>query len=460
MESVAAGAGADAVSGGRYLLVFLLILLLLVIYYLPVLGYPFSMDPVHLIRPYTPRELIGVWGGHWDPDNIETAGWRPLTPVFFYLQWLIFRSSPFTHRCGLIVLQAIMLTLFYRLFTRISRSGEVSLAAVLIAAGAVFNYYHVTFLSDGVHLFLVCLLLIATWFFLKSWTHPSPVMLAGLYVFFAAALLIREEAISWALALPAIGLLCRKGQPLRRLWALEGGLLVLIAVYFLLRTLILAGIDYPGGVLLHPRGCSDQYPNLVRGLRGILTFFDIPGATPAQIAAGAVIFLGFIFSPGRQRYRLLLLAAVAVLTVLHTAVYYRSNLLYCSLPFVALLLAASIWRLLPAPFFRWTAVTLFCLLGIFSAYQREINFHPRAVTSLAWDLDVQEALINGASSDPVVAAGLKKRLSSFGILLPNGRPDWAAFRKLENSASGRSPVLWPWGVPGQRVFITEKNTWW
>jgi hypothetical protein len=444
----------------RYTIVFLILLPILLLYYIPVLRYPFSMDPIHLIRPYSLSELTGSWGGHWDPDNIETVGWRPLTPVFFSIQWLIFRSSFFAHRCGLIVLQAVMLVLFYRLFERISRRGDISLAAVLISATAVFNYYHVTFLSDGIHLFLACLLLVATELFLQAWADPHPLRLASFYLIFVLALLIREEAVSWALALPFIGVLCREKQPLRRLWPMGGLLLVVIAVYFALRTLILRGVDYPAGVLLHPQGCSDRYPDLVRGLRGVITFFDIGGAVTAQVLAGAIIIAALIFSPARLRYHLLLLAAVVILTVLHTAVYYRSNLLYCSIPFAALLFVLSIRRLIPIPSGRWVIVSIFCLLGIMSAYRREITFHPRAVTSLAWDLDLQKALMDGAGADPVVAGKLEDRLSAFGLLLPDGRPDRGVFRKLENEAAGRPAVSWPWKIPPKGAFVPAEDTWW
>jgi hypothetical protein len=45
----------------------------------PSLGYGWNWDDLHLIRPYSRAEIIGTFHGPWDPDQIETSGFRPMT---------------------------------------------------------------------------------------------------------------------------------------------------------------------------------------------------------------------------------------------------------------------------------------------------------------------------------------------------------------------------------------------
>src|SRR5436190_18885738 len=43
------------------------------------LSNPWFGDELHLVRPFTAPELRGAFTGPWDPDGVETPGYRPLS---------------------------------------------------------------------------------------------------------------------------------------------------------------------------------------------------------------------------------------------------------------------------------------------------------------------------------------------------------------------------------------------
>ena len=443
--------------------VFGLLLLTLLILFLPTLGYPFSMDSIHLIRLYSAQELLDAWTGHWDPDNTETAGWRPLTTSYYAVEWLLFRSSALLQRLALIFFMALTFTMLYELFKQFSSDRTLALAASLLTATSMSSYYHVTFLADGIHIFLLFLLIIATRFFLQIIRSPTIFNVLGFLVFYLMALLTREEAVSWAIALPLISLLAIKNFTFvhwRHLWRMGIVLVIVIAVYFILRTRFLYDINYQAGVLLHPVGCSDAHPNFIYGIKGAFMPFDIFGGNITYIVIGALFFFSFVFSSVRFKIRLLILIGIILCTLIHTKVYYRSNLLCNAVPFVALIIAFSIWKIIPWSMARWAMIISICVLGTLSAYQREITFHPRAISALEWDLDVQELLNDGVHAVPCIAADLEYRLKIFNLIKPNGDIDRDNMKRLIIKANKGPRILWPWDISESGVFTPAKNTWW
>jgi len=446
----------------NHFLVFLLLFLVLLVYFLPSLRYPFSMDAIHLIRPYSSAEITAAWSGHWDPDNIETVGWRPLYPLFFYGQWLLFGPSAFFQRLGLVLLMALTLTALTGLFERLTRNGYLALAASLLTATAMSTYYHATFLSDGIHFFALFFLLAASLCFLGVLAQPSFLKLLGCFGFYLTALLIREEAVSWAIALPLIAWLAYRrftSVQLRRLGKIFISFIGIIAVYFVLRTLFLRTVDYPGGVLLLP-GCSYWTPGIVRGIKGSFRSFDLFGEGMTYIVFGVLIVLSLLFSARPFRLRIFILTAIVLVMLAHTGVYYRSNLLFISVPFAMLMIALSIWQLFHSPLMRWALVIVFSILGILSAYQRQINFHPRSISALEWDLDIQDALSKGALADPRIAQSMRFRLNRFEILQSDSKVDREAWDDLRRKVRKKIPVLWPWNIPPTGAFAPKRDSWW
>lgn len=443
--------------------VFGLLLGTLLIFFLPSLNYPFSMDSIHIIRPYSAQELSDAWTGRWDPDNIETAGWRPLTTLYYCAEWFLFRSSALRQRLALVIFIALNLTLLFNLFLQFAEDHTLALAASLLTATSMSSYYHATFLADGVHYFVLFLLLIATHFFLQIIRSPSLFNEIGFLIFYTMALLTREEAVSWALALPLICLLSVKNFTSvhwRHLWRIMSVLIVVIAVYFILRTLFLYDTGYQSGVLMHPVGCTDAAPNFVNGIKGAFMPFDIFGRNITHITIGSLLLIAFVFSSGHFKIRLLILLGIVICTLIHTKIYYRSNLLFSTVPFVALIIAFSIWKVIPWALPRWILIGVLCALGTLSAYQREITFHPRATSALEWDLEVQRILNEGAHAVPCIAADLESRLKGFNLIKANGDIDQDKMKQIIIEANSRPQVLWPWDIPPFGAFAPVKDTWW
>src|SRR6266498_3863257 len=76
---------------------------------LPSLGYPWFHDDLHLVRPYLPSEVASTLAGPWDPDGIETAGYRPLTTAFNAARAALLGDSVVAHRLLEIALVAAFL---------------------------------------------------------------------------------------------------------------------------------------------------------------------------------------------------------------------------------------------------------------------------------------------------------------------------------------------------------------
>ncbi len=307
------------------------------------------------------------------------------------------------------------------------------------------------------------LLIISARFFLQIIRSPSIFNVIGFLAFYLLALLTREEAVSWALALPLIGLLANKKFTFahwQHLWRIIIVLIIVIAIYFILRIFFLYDIECRGGVLLHPVGCTYAAPSFINGIKGAFMPFDIFGKNITHIIIATLFFFAFVFSSARFKIRLLILLGIVLCTLIHTKVFYRSNLLFNTVPFVALILAFSIWKVIPWPMARWVMIIFICVLGTLSAYQREITFHPRAISALEWDLEVQELLNEGVHADPRIAADLEFRLNRFNLIKSNGDIDRDNMKRIIIKANKRPRILWPWDIPESGTFAPAKDTWW
>ncbi|MCX7935835.1 MAG: hypothetical protein N3A66_11335, partial [Planctomycetota bacterium] len=136
------------------------------------LASPYIGDDLHLIRVYSTDELKSVWMGTWDPDRIETPGFRPLTIYFYHILSLLFGSSPVMQRCFLLGLFALLLTLTSILAQRLFKADHRPyLFGGLLAFFHVANVPHYSWITDGIYLaagIFVVLAIGSLLFFLRS----------------------------------------------------------------------------------------------------------------------------------------------------------------------------------------------------------------------------------------------------------------------------------------------------
>jgi hypothetical protein len=116
------------------------------------LGYYWNWDDLHLVRRFTAAELLSTLVGTWNPDGFETLGFRPLTTLFNHVRWLAFGEFVEAHRLFLVGLFAVYLAGLGRIATRIGARPAVGVLAALFTVCAKNSYYHVVWISDGIHL--------------------------------------------------------------------------------------------------------------------------------------------------------------------------------------------------------------------------------------------------------------------------------------------------------------------
>ena len=218
------------------------------------LNAPFRGDDFHLIRTYSRSELRGIWTGPWDPDGIETPGFRPLTTVFNHLRGSFFGESVTGHRLLLLFMFSVYLTLAFGLVNRVVdlpyQQGLLGGLFVMLHTASVYHYFWITdgnrllagvlvvgsillflnFLASGRYVWLLASLLL---YLLGLLTREESLLLLGLATLSAAAFLMKESR--WT----------RRNQYLLRLGVCSLGLIAVTATYWYWR-----GIAVPNAVRL------------------------------------------------------------------------------------------------------------------------------------------------------------------------------------------------------------------
>jgi len=160
------------------------------------LAAPFAPDDLHLVRTYSSAELRGVWWDTWDPDRLETGGFRPLTTIFNHFRARLLGESPVAHRVFLLGLFSLFLTLAVFLARFVF---EIPYAQGLLAGLFAFlhkgNAYHYLWISDGVHLVSGILILSSVAMFLLSIRHRNYLLSLAALLLSSAALLTREDSL-------------------------------------------------------------------------------------------------------------------------------------------------------------------------------------------------------------------------------------------------------------------------
>jgi len=105
------------------------VILILYVFWFLILGHknlfePFVGDDFHLIREYTSGDLLNVWFGNWDPDNIETVSYRPLSIWYYHLQSVIFGENTFLLSIFINLTQLILILVILTFFKKLNFSNE------------------------------------------------------------------------------------------------------------------------------------------------------------------------------------------------------------------------------------------------------------------------------------------------------------------------------------------------
>ena len=130
---------------------FALFLLLAIAWTWPARGWPMVFDDLHLVRTFSGSELAAAWTGHWDPDGLETPGFRPLSLAFNHARAALFGEKVIGHRHALAALFALELALLVPLGRALGLGFGASIAAGLVMLFTRYSAYHLVWITDGNH---------------------------------------------------------------------------------------------------------------------------------------------------------------------------------------------------------------------------------------------------------------------------------------------------------------------
>jgi hypothetical protein len=356
----------------------------------PTLRWPMVYDDLHLIRPLEAHELLGAFHGDWDPDRIETEGFRPLTTVFNDLRALVFGENVVAHRLFVIGLHALYLALLVSLATRVpGTSPRAALAGGLLALCSHLSVYHYVWLADGVHILQGLAFVGAAHLLLSALEggRNAPLVLSGALV--VAGALVREDTLVVVPVLVLLGLPGTKlgDARLTRLAYYGLGLGAAALALMGLRGLMVPAAPpaavYPGGLLhqllrvLNPVG-NDAFDPLSR----VLSL----GGWAVVLGIATILVLRRREARWEAPALWLLCAALACSAA---SEFLRDNLLFFPLAFLSLSVATALdeaARLAPRRAALYAACAAWLVLGgVYTSRFLAENFDPDSTIALSWN---------------------------------------------------------------------------
>jgi len=403
---------------GLFVLFFLLTLALA----WPSLRWPMVYDDLHLIRTFARAELLGTFHGGWDPDRVETEGFRPLTTLFNHLRAAALGENVLAHRLLVIGLVSLYLATLVPLA---SRFAETSAGAALL--GGVFmlfsfnSTYHYVFLTDGVHALQGLAFVGAAHLLLKGLASSSriPLVLSGAVVIVGC--LVREDTLVIVPLLPLLGYFSGPAtpDPGTRSKLVGYGLGLSAASLALLgyRALAVPSAPAPSlclGGLLH-RIVAAMNPVGTESFDGVSRIFSI-GGWVILVALG----LALARSMWQLRWRTPALWLVcAVIACCANTEFQRGNLFFFASSFLGLCYATAldeVWRRVPrGPIVAMTCAAWLVFGGAYNARALAENFHPDSTVAVAWNGQFIHGWARRARTPEARRADVARRMEAIGI---------------------------------------------
>lgn len=171
---------------------------------------PFVGDDLHLIRIYSNEELINVWFNNWDPDELETAAYRPLAVLFYHLQALIFGEKVYLHSFFINTMQftlIILITIFLKKL-KLSTTQILTLIPLLLFSKIFITLSAWKTLSPL--LFCYINFFFASLFFIKWMKKQKNKYLILIFLFSFISIFTREEVYHLSFFMILIGIYISK----------------------------------------------------------------------------------------------------------------------------------------------------------------------------------------------------------------------------------------------------------
>jgi hypothetical protein len=386
---------------------FFLFLLLAILWTWPARRWPMVFDDLHLVRTFRAHELAAAWHGHWDPDLLETPGFRPLSLAFNHARAALFGERVTGHRHFLAALFALDLALLVPLRRHVGLGFGASLTAGLVMLFTRYSAYHLVWITDGNHLLQGLAFLLSALLLLEGLARPSRARLATSLLAIAAGLLVREDTLA---ALPALALIALAKGPRRIATEYTVGLAAMAAILLAWRRAVVPAAQ-PLGLDLAGFG------------RAVVHAFDpvgVDGFDPAStiLARGWWVVLALtiaILAETRDRAAWRWAgrwAAAAVAACTPGLLLQRDDLLFFASLFVALFLAtawSAIW--IARPRLRPVAVAALAWAvvgGAWTGARLAENFHPASARAIDWNTE----FLYGRYAAATIPAARRQRLAA------------------------------------------------
>ena len=206
-------------------------------------GYSFYWDDLHFIRAYSLGELISVFYGPNDPDQIETPALRPVATLLFCLQGTVFGEIMVLQRLFMAVLMAGLLFTVGTLLRELNLSFyHVAVVLVLFVCSRIFASLMLWITLGSLVLCYIFILLAALFYVRWVERHGSDHLLAFSSGFAILAVFTREEAYTLPVVLPLLWLIStrdlspiKRPKTLRRAAVASLGIASIMVIHFLLR---------------------------------------------------------------------------------------------------------------------------------------------------------------------------------------------------------------------------------
>lgn len=380
------------------------------------LAWPLVYDDLHLVRAYTAAELASSWHGHWDPDGVETAGYRPLSTLFNHARAIAFGENVAAHRVFLVLVLALDLALLVPVAVRVGMTPRSALAAGLLALTTRYAVYHYAWITDGNHVLQGLFFALAARWLLDGLAGPPAPLLASLAAV-AALVLVREDSVAALPALGLVGLGAAPGGTRRRLAAWGAGAGALGAAVFVARMAFVpaaqplwfdaAGFLRAVGRVVNPVGWESFDTITLVLARGWAVPF-----------VGTLVALVLLRERRAARVAVLWLAA-AVFACAPALVLQRDDLFFFPSWFVALFLAAAWeavateWR--PGRPLAAAAAAWAILGGARTGHVLAENFHPQSARAVHWNTEMLYGDFRAARIPEPRRSAVAARLSALGI---------------------------------------------
>ena len=449
----------DAVFGTRLgLASFAVFLVFGCVVYLNTWNTEFFLDGVHLIQTYDSAALREALTGNWEPNNWETPGYRPLSALFNHARSLLFGEFVLAHRFFLITLMALSLSLLTRAGVALGTGHWAGIAAGVFLLAAPNNYYHIAWLSDGLHIVPTLLGAVAIFAAARSpaaW-GGAPWRCVLVHTAGVAALLAREEGVAMYGVAVVVALVRGPGPLWRRVLAYAVPAALLLVGFLVLRQALVPEAADPRrshgalGGYFHTWSRSALHSINFMALR--LT----AGRTAWGVGLAALITAGLIFAPPPRRRVVALYIGFVLISLGPLAFVYRENIVLAPSLFAAMVLAMCVESVVraagrvPGAVLLAGAVLIVVLMVRENKIYQEI-FHPysaAALESQAWVLGDRNVHIPDVRRER-----MSRRLRAVGVPdVPyrDVRPE--AERLVERCEGRRRP-------DGEQPFLARRYQW-